>query len=281
MLGYHWPRQTGSTFRDCPSLISDGLESHAASDGIVCLSSVAGEPPAADRLRALLTDAFGSEWSAMKLSELLGGADSLESWLRDAFFAEHCAMFENRPFVWHVWDGRKDGFHALVNYHKLAALNGQGRKTLEKLIYTALGDWIARQKAEVASNVDGADARITSAQHLQIELERVLSGEPPYDIFVRWKPLYEQPIGWEPDINDGVRINMRPWLMTSLAPQAKPKKDACVLRVTPKISYGKDRGKEPVHSKVDFPWFADSTDRNNDIHLSLDEKRAARERRTK
>ncbi len=25
----------------------------------------------------------------------------------------------------------------------------------------------------------------------------------PYDISVRWKPLHEQPIGWEPDINDG------------------------------------------------------------------------------
>lgn len=28
---------------------------------------------------------------------------------------------ERRSFVWHIWDGRRrDGFHALVNYHKLA-----------------------------------------------------------------------------------------------------------------------------------------------------------------
>ena len=34
-------------------------------------------------------------------------------------------------------------------------------------------------------------------------LEAILEGEPPYDIFVRWKSIHEQPIGWEPDINDG------------------------------------------------------------------------------
>lgn len=281
LLGFRWPRQTGTVFPNCPALEPDGLEAYAASDGIVCMSSVAGEPPAADRLRALLARAFGSKWSAAKLAELLGGTDSLESWLQDVFFEKHCEIFQNRPFVWHIWDGRKDGFHALVNYHELAAPNGEGRKTLEKLIYTALGDWISRQRAEVAAGVDGADARLTAAQHLQSELEKILAGEDPYDVFVRWKPLHEQPVGWEPDLNDGVRLNIRPWLTATLAPHTKPKKGACILRVTPKIAYGKDRGKEPSRDKTDFPWFADSTDRDNDIHLGLDEKRKARERRKK
>ena len=170
LLGYRWPRQTGSSFPDCPALEPDGLEKSADSDGIVCLSAVAGEPPAADRLRSLLAEAYGTEWSANKLAELVRGSESLEVWLRDLFFEEHCRIFHQRPFVWHIWDGRKDGFHALVNYHKLAAPNGEGRKTLEKLIYTALGDWISRQRAEVAAGVDGADARLTAAQHLQSEL---------------------------------------------------------------------------------------------------------------
>jgi len=284
LLGYQWPRQTGSSFPGCLEIGSDGLEAHAEPDGFVCLSSVAGEAPAADRLRALLATAYGDTWSAAKLSELLGRWNSLEEWLRDGFFEEHCSLFkgkEPRPFIWHVWDGRTDGFHALVNYHKLAAPNGEGRKTLEKLIYTALGDWIARQRSEVASGVDGADARMTAAQHLQSELEGILAGEEPYDIFVRWKPIHAQPIGWEPDLTDGVRPNIRPWLVAALAPHTKPKKGSCILRVTPKITYGKDRGKEPERDQKDFPWFADSTDRINDIHLSLDEKRAARERRKK
>jgi hypothetical protein len=163
----------------------------------------------------------------------------------------------------------------------LAAANGEGRTTLEKLIYTSLGDWISRQRAEIASGVDGADARLTAAVRLQSELERILEGDSPYDIFVRWKPLHEQPLGWEPDMNDGVRINIRPWLMANVAPHANAKKTLPILRVAPKITYGKDRGKEPARDEADFPWFASADDRKNDVHVSLDEKRRTRERRKK
>ncbi|HZV04544.1 MAG TPA: N-6 DNA methylase, partial [Gemmataceae bacterium] len=293
LVGYRWPRQTGSSFPDCPALSPDGLEAHADADGIVPLASIAGEASAADRLRALLKDAYGEEWSAAKLKELLGEWDSLEDWLRDGFFEEHCRIFHQRPFVWHIWDGRKDGFHALVNYHRLAAPNGEGRQTLEKLIYTYLGRWIERQQDEVKAGKEGADARLTAALHLKAELEKILEGEKPYDIFVRWKPLHEQPIGWEPDINDGVRLNIRPWLQTTLAPVTKPKKGACILRATPKIHYGKDRGKEPHRAKEDFPWFwswdqrsddfmgGDAFDgaRWNDLHYSLNRKKTAREKK--
>ena len=89
-----------------------------------------------------------------------------------------------------------------------------------------------------------------------------------------------QPIGWEPDLNDGVRLNMRPWLHAK--PYKASKKDACILRVTPiKLPLGKDRGKEPKRDGVDFPWFDKNTERTNDIHLSIHEKQEARERRQK
>src|SRR5207248_3150828 len=127
------------------------LEQHADSDGIVCLSSLQGKRSAADRLRALLADAFGTKWSAAKQNELLAqigyAGKSIEEWLRDGFFAQHCELFNQRPFVWHIWDGLRDGFHALVNYHKLAAPNNAGRQTLQKLTYRYLGEWIERQRA--------------------------------------------------------------------------------------------------------------------------------------
>lgn len=67
-------------------------------------------------------------------------------------------------------------------------------------------------------------------------------------------PLHEQPIGWEPDINDGVRINIRPFM--NAKPLNARGQNACILRVTPKtIKWGKDRGKEPTRAKEDFPWF--------------------------
>ncbi|MFB3916142.1 MAG: Eco57I restriction-modification methylase domain-containing protein [Terriglobales bacterium] len=293
LVGYRWPRQTGSSFIDCPAVGPDGLEKHASSDGIVCLSPLPGlQASAGDRLRALLADAYGKRWSAAKLAELISDAESLEVWLRDHFFEEHCQIFDQRPFVWHLWDGRKDGFHALVSYHTLAAANGEGRATLEKLIYTYLGRWIERQTDEVRVGKEGADARFTAATQLKAELEKILKGEKPYDIFVRWKPLHEQPIGWEPDINDGVRMNIRPWLTAKVYQPSR--RDGCILRVTPKIPYGKDRGNEPHRAKEEFPWFwtwdeqsedfmgGDKFDgaRWNDLHYSLDKKKEAREKRS-
>jgi hypothetical protein len=96
---------------------------------------------------------------------------------------------------------------------------------------------------------------------LQKKLQLILEGEAPYDIFVRWKPLEQQPIGWEPDMNDGVRLNIRPFV------------EAGVLRKKPNIKWGKDRGKNLDSA----PW---GEERNNDLHLTLAEKRAAREKKS-
>ena len=318
LLGYQWPRQTGSSFPDCPALKADSLDKLADKDGIVCLSATKGEAPAADRLNALLAAAYGSEWSSTKARELLAATDSdattLADWLSDDFFEQHCDLFHQRPFIWHIWDGLKGGFSALVNYHRLAAAEGAGKRTLDKLIYTYLGEWIDAQRKAQKAGVEGADARLTAAEHLSAQLKAILAGEPPFDLFVRWKPLHEQPIGWNPDINDGVRLNLRPFMAARPLSRreleehlARNSPDAviigkkllrarvqstCILRVTPKVSWDKDRGKEPQRAKVDFPWFwtwdkvtADfkggSTfdgNRWNDCHFSTATKQAARDR---
>jgi hypothetical protein len=257
LVGNQWPRQTGSSFPDCPALVPDGLEKLADRDGIVALNPVKGEQPASARLLTLLAIAFGAEWSAAKLDALLAqvgfAGKTLDDWLRDGFFEQHCELFHQRPFVWHIWDGRRDGFHALVNYHCLAAPNGEGRRTLEKLLYSYLGDWIDRQRADQKAGIEGADARVAAAEHLKTELTNILAGEPPYDLFVRWKPLHQQPLGWEPDINDGVRMNIRPFMAAK--PLGARARGACILRTTPKIKWDKDRGKEPQRPREDFPWF--------------------------
>ena len=153
------------------------------------------------------------------------------------FFEQHCQLFHHRPFIWHIWDGRKDGFSCLVNYHRL------DHKLLENLTYTYLGDWINRPGRRRPKRQAGADLRLAAAQELQEKLKLILDGEPPYDIFVRWKPLAEQPIGWDPDLNDGVRLNIRPFV------------EAGVLRKNPNIKWTKDRGKEPERHKDEYPWF--------------------------
>jgi hypothetical protein len=249
LLGYQWPRQTGSSFPDCPALGPDGLEKLTNAQGIVCLFATKGEAPAAERLRSLLVQALGK----FDLSALIASAgpkgsksETLEEWLRDEFFDQHCEIFHHRPFIWHLWDGHKSGFSALVNYHQLTHAN------LEKLTYAHIGDWIRRQQAAVDAGEAGSDARLQVAKQLQARLKLILEGEPPYDIFVRWKPLSKQAIGWHPDINDGVRLNIRPFLAQDIP---GGKKGAGILRTRPNIRWDKDRGKEPVRDKNDFPWF--------------------------
>ena len=279
LLGYQWPRETGSSFPDCPALGPDGLEKPSDADGIVCLSATKGEAPAAERLRGLLVHALGKfDLSALIASAGLKGSKSetLEEWLRDEFFEQHCALFHHRPFLWHIWDGHKSGFSALVNYHHLTHAN------LEKLTYAHLGDWIRRQQAAVEAGEAASDARLQAAKELQARLKLILEGEPPYDIFIRWKPLSKQAIGWYPDINDGVRLNIRPFAV------------ADILRKRVKIKWDKDRGNEPVREKKDFPWFwgwdeekqdfagvgkEPDGNRWNDCHYSNEFKRGANKAR--
>ena len=269
LLGYRWPAELDDEMRlseRARALVKqcDELLPFADEDGIVCIPAVAGESTGADRLQSLLS-ACGVK-----------PTEDLDAWLRDKFFEEHCQLFHQRPFIWHIWDGRrKDGFHALVNYHKL------DRKLLEKLIYGHLGDWISRQQGAERRGESGAEARRLAAEDLQQRLRTILEGEPPYDIFVRWKPLEEQPIGWDPDLNDGVRVNIRPFM------------NAGVLRKNPKIKWKKDRGKEPERPKDQYPWFwgwdeetkdfpgGPTFDGNrwNDCHYSNKAKRAARSAR--
>jgi hypothetical protein len=280
LLGYRWPAELDDKMRlskRARKLVKscDDLLEYADKDGIVCIPSVRGEEPAAERLLRcgsgiLPLQAAGSRFHL-----------DLDDWLRNSFFEEHCKLFHDRPFIWHIWDGRKsDGFHALVNYHKLAESNGKGRRLLENLTHSYLNDWITRQKDGVKHGVEGAEERLAAALELKKRLEAILEGEPPFDIFVRWKPLSQQAIGWEPDINDGVRLNIRPFLASDLP---NGKKGAGILRIKPNIKWEKDRGKEPQRPKAEYPWFWKGNeftgDRVNDIHLTNEEKRKARDKK--
>lgn len=261
LLGYRWPAELDPDMelaaeqRDWVQKC-DTLLKLADEDGIVPIPSLRGEDAAHERLREILAAAYGPDWSPAKEQELLASTlpanqkskienqkSNLDDWLRNTFFEAHCKLFQHRPFIWHIWDGRKrDGFHALVNYHKLAEGNGKGRQLLEKLTYGYLGDWIILQKDGVKQGTGGAEDRLAAALELEKRLKAILEGEPPYDIFVRWKSLHQQPVGWEPDINDGVRLNIRPFMADDIP--------------------GGNKG-----------------DRINDHHLTIAEKRGARERK--
>jgi hypothetical protein len=280
LLGYRWPAESDAEMelsdvartwiarsKDLDGLIDD--------DGIVCLPAVRGEQSAETRLRALLAKAFGSDWSAAVEAQLLrdAGCDGLplSLWLRDKFFEQHVTRFQKRPFIWHVWDGHKEGFSALVNYHLLT------REKLNTLINLYLGDWITQQKRAIAAadkeKAGDAVLKLAKAEALKTQLEAILTGAPPYDIFVRWKPLHQQPQGWEPDINDGVRMNIRPFVEAGVLR---------IPRVSPSLKWTPDRGKDVASA----PWYKlgptygePEGTRINDHHTTIAEKKAAREKK--
>ena len=321
LLGYRWPAECDPEMRLADEQRAwvrrcSDLHEFADKDGIVCLPAVRGERAAADRLRDLLVAAHGSAWSRATERHLLGAAAAgetpaanLDEWLRRSFFGEHCRLFHHRPFIWHIWDGHPEGFHSLVNYHRLAGPDKEGRRTLHALIFSYLGNWITRQREAEREKTPGAEGRLAAALELQQQLQLIFKGEAPLDLFVRWKPLHRQPLGWEPDLDDGVRLNIRPFLRAELRKGGK--KGAGLLRAKPNLHWKKDRGKEPrklrakrrrdppreIRPKTDFPWFwscpgngatdertdfrggpAFDGNRWNDLHYTLSAKQAARDR---
>ena len=266
LCGYRWPSEIDPRTRlsnEARAWIAKAAELPACdNDGLLGVPTVAGEKPLADRLRAYLAAAFDSEWSdalerrlVTEANEVLDKKDardsSLETWVRDRAFRQHCALFGQRPFLWHISDGLKDGFSVFVHYHRFDQAN------LRKLTYTLLGDWLAR------ANAENNALRYEKGRELQQKLEKILEGENPYDIYVRWKSLAQQPLGWDPDLDDGVRQNIRPFVMAGV-----------LTRDLSKILKGKDRGQDVASA----PWHdVFNGERRNDHHTTLAEKRAARE----
>ena len=287
LLGYRWPAEY-DTEMDLAEEQRAWVEKTKAlhhfedEDGIVCIPSVRGERPAADRLLHLLHVAYGDDWHDGILTELLAksGSASLDDWLRNRFFEKHCKLFHHRPFVWHIWDGRKrDGFHALVNYHKLAESNGKGRRLLESLAYSYLGDWISRQHDGVKRGEGGAEDRLVAALELQKRLVAILEGEPPFDLFVRWKAdsRISPSVGSPTSTTASGSISAPSWLR--IIPGGK--KGAGILHAKPNIHWKKDRGKEPTRDQGQFPWFWDERQvhRRADQRCAFEDCRQARSSR--
>ena len=261
LSGYRWPAETDPEMRlstEARARIAEAATLPPPdADGLLALVPVLGERPLADRLRAFCVAAWGDAWTPNTEAALVAAACekakdkpprqlALDAWLRTHAARQHAKLFHERPFLWWITDGRADGFTAVAHYHRLTTGN------LERLAYTVLGDWIARL---------GDDPRNEAARVLQAKLARILEGEDPYDIFVRWKPLHAQPLGWDPDLDDGVRLNIRPFI------------EAAVLAHVPNVKYGTDRGKDVSSA----PWFHRfNGERRNDHHTTLQEKQDAR-----
>jgi hypothetical protein len=205
----------------------------ADEDGIVPLVAVAGESNLLDRVYRELEVVFSghsvSQVEVEIVNELKGkvkgyrSAKNIRVWLEDVFFQYHVSLYKNRPIIWHISSVQGKGaaaFGALVQYHKF------DKNGMAKLRGAYLRDAIEffRREAALAAQEHRDDdrldwhAKLEEAQDLDRRLQLVQEGyhEGPeggdndFRILTPWKSADKRPKGWDPDLDDGVKVNIEP-----------------------------------------------------------------------
>jgi hypothetical protein len=205
----------------------------ADDDGIVPFNAVNGEPRLVERVRQELAELFPDRDANQVEVEIVNELNqtvkgyrrcaSLDAWLDNAFFEYHCGLYKNRPIFWHIASAQgtaRFAFGALVHYHRF------DKNRLGKLRATYLRDAIEefRREAGLADKAGATadrlewQAKLEEAQALDLRLQAIQEGhhegteggERDYRILTPWKTSEERPKGWDPDLDDGVKVNIEP-----------------------------------------------------------------------
>lgn len=235
-----WPQMEGNTtdqkrMEHVWRFLSYAVKSvvEADDDGIVPFSHASGETRLVDRVRHELARLFPerneSQLEVEIVNELKRGAKgyrkctSLDDWLANAWFEYHVSLYKSRPIYWHIASsqGTADcAFGALVHYHRF------DKNRMAKLRASYMRDTIEelRRDAGLADKAGRADdrielqARLEEAQALDRRLQLIQEGhqegteggERDYRILTPWKAPNARPKGWDPDLDDGVKVNIAP-----------------------------------------------------------------------
>ena len=213
-------------------------------DGLVPFAPLSGETSLLDRVHEELAALFPEQdvnqvevEIANELKRKVKGykpAASIGEWLENVYFDYHAALYKKRPIVWHLASSQGTApfaFGALCHYHRFDA------NRMAKLRAGYLRDAIEtfRREAALAGREGRADerielqARLEEAQALDGRLQAVQEGhhegpeggERDYRILTPWKSADERPTGWDPDIDDGVKVNIAPLQKAGVLRSAK------------------------------------------------------------
>jgi Eco57I restriction endonuclease. len=219
ILGYRWPEQDAYEAEHGPLLPPDLVDP----DGIVPLVAIDDQTTMTDRIRDRLERQFGEDDADAMLRDIKRYLKrDLDDWLKRDFFKSHIPRFKQRPIAWHLTSPAGE-FAALVLYHRLS------RETLERLRAQYAGDRIKRLEAELAraqardnaSEVSRLKAAIEDVEEFQRRIEAIERGATLADrIRCRWKDeeATGRPGPYTPDIDDGVKVNIRPFQEAGLFP---------------------------------------------------------------
>lgn len=212
MLGYRWPEQDAYEATHGPILDPDLVDA----DGIIPLVPCGGQPTAEARVRTRLERSFGVDGDEQFLTDFRRYVGrSLDDWLQRDFFKAHSSQFKSRPVAW-LFRSSAGQFQALVLYHRLSPA------TLQTLRAQYAGDRIARLRADQQRARERNDTAAVSDLQLAIEdveafRERIAAierGDTLTDrVHCRWKDKEAtgRPGPYAPDIDDGVKVNIRPF----------------------------------------------------------------------
>jgi hypothetical protein len=202
-------------------------------DGIVPFTQAAGETLLVDRVRQELAALFpGRDENQLEVeivNELKRSVKgyrkcaSLDDWLANTFFEYHASLYKSRPIFWHIASAQGTApfaFGALVHYHRF------DKNRMAKLRASYVRDTVDeyRREAALADKAGrGEDrielkARLEEVQALDNKLQQIQEGhhegpegsDKDYRILTPWKIPDEHPQGWDPDLDDGVKVNIEP-----------------------------------------------------------------------
>ena len=235
-----WPQMQGKTdgqrrlehvFRILAYAVKLVVE--ADEDGIVPFTPSADKPSLSERIHSELQRLFSAlDVDRMEIditNELRNRTkgyrrtNGIAEWLENAFFDFHCSLYKKRPVVWHIASSQGTSpvaFGALVHYHRfdrnrMAQLRGQ---YLHDAIETFRREAALANKEGRVDTRQGWQTQLEEAQELDMRLQRVQEGyhdgpdggNRDYRIRTPWKTLKERPNGWDPDLDDGVKVNIEP-----------------------------------------------------------------------
>ncbi|MFY9826547.1 MAG: hypothetical protein WAM82_34615, partial [Thermoanaerobaculia bacterium] len=191
-------------------------------DGIVPLVKCSNEAVLEERVLAELGKIAGTD----RLHELEGEiaselrkrvpgykrADAIGDWLTNVYFEYHVRLYKKRPIYWHLASSQQTdpAFGVIVHYHRF------GKDALRKLHGSYVRGCVERFERELGQarkdnrtdDVVDLQQRIDEVKAFDKKLQALDEGEPP--IRVTWKDAAKQSKGWEPDIDDGVKVNILP-----------------------------------------------------------------------
>ena len=195
-------------------------------DGIVPLAGCAArELYLVDRVRAQLEAQFGSSVAYQLEQE---GAEYLgrpvEEWLQRYFFARfHVKLYKKRPVLWHLTSPRRY-FAVMVDYHRMT------HDTLPKVqslylwphkeeVRTRLA---AAQADEAANAIARLEDELADLEDCNARLERVIQATVEISL-PDWAngPYRDGKAPYNPDIDDGVKVNLLPIQEAGLLPVKK------------------------------------------------------------